>query len=173
LFVLLLCRRNGGTTTEELLDILWPDGEAPPRRDAIHNNVYRVRKALYRNCVVLENGHYGINRTDPVWFDLDEFQVLSDAASVETYSPRKLELLERAIDIYQGEFLSGFYSDWILEVRRQAESRFITDLLSLASSQIDLGRIPDARTTLSRIERVDPGNEAALRMSSAISNVAP
>lgn len=103
-----------------------------------------------------------------MWFDLDEFRRLSNAAAGALYSPRRVELLTQAISLYSGEFLSGFYSQWILDLRRQTELQYLANLASLASAQVDLGRIAEARATIGRIEDIDPTNEQAQRLSSAL-----
>lgn len=167
LFVLLLCRRNG-KTSEELLEMLWPESETVQKRDVIHNNVYRIRRTLYRGCLLLENGHYQINPREQLWFDLDEFRRLSDAASTERYSPRKAELLTQANQLYRGDFLAGFYSEWVLDVRRQTELQYLTNLTSLVSLQVEVENLAAARSTVRQIIDVDPANEFAHRMTIAI-----
>ncbi|MBI2965689.1 MAG: tetratricopeptide repeat protein [Chloroflexi bacterium] len=168
LFVLLLCQ-PGGKTCEELLEILWPDDALAPNRSVIHNNIYRIRQAVYRDCVVLDNGRYRANRSRDIWFDLEEFQRRSKSAVSEISSnERKASLLGEAVALYRGEFMAGSYSDWALDFRHNAEAQYVSNLVALSSVQRELGNLASAVAALDRVLIADPSNADAHEHAIAI-----
>jgi len=162
LFVLLLCRR-GGRTCEELLDLLWSEQDGSPGREAIHNNVYRARRALYRDSILLNDGLYRVNPAGRFLLDLDGFRrVSSDAAKCPAANfQRRLALLTEANQVYRGEFLPGVYSEWAIDIRRQAELQYLANLSALASVHISAGNTTDARAAVESILEIDPSNSYA------------
>ncbi|MBI4219501.1 MAG: tetratricopeptide repeat protein [Chloroflexi bacterium] len=161
LFVLLLCQ-TGGKTCEELLEILSRDDAPAPNRRVIHNNIYRIRRAVYQGCVILDHGRYRVDRSCDIWFDLEEFQKKSNSGLSETSNrDRKASLLEEAAELYRGEFLAGSYSDWVLDLRHRTEAQYVSNLVALSSVQQQLGNLTAALSALDRVLIVDPSNAHA------------
>jgi tetratricopeptide (TPR) repeat protein len=161
LFVLLLCQ-VGGKTCEELLEILSGDDAQVPNRRVIHNNIYRIRRAVHKGCVVLDHGRYRVDRSSDIWFDLEEFQKRSNSALLETSSKeRKASFLGEAVELYQGEFLAGSYSEWVLDLRHRSEAQYVSNLVALSSVQQQLGNIAAALSAFDRVLIVDPSNAPA------------
>ncbi|MBI4219503.1 MAG: tetratricopeptide repeat protein, partial [Chloroflexi bacterium] len=67
LFAYLICNRQG-KSREELIEVLWPEISVSLSRNAFHNNMYRTRRALYKGCVVLEEGRYLLQPQGTFWF---------------------------------------------------------------------------------------------------------
>ncbi|MBI4305845.1 MAG: tetratricopeptide repeat protein [Chloroflexi bacterium] len=158
LFVFLLCHPQG-RTKEELIDILWPDMSAGLSRNAFYSNVYRARRAVYRECLVQEGGRYRVLSDGQWWFDIDEFRRLSDEARrAPRASDRHIAALEEANLLYRGDFLEGFYADWVTTMRADAEARFVQNLECLIEARTQRHQLEGAVAALDRLLAVDPTN---------------
>jgi DNA-binding SARP family transcriptional activator/Flp pilus assembly protein TadD len=169
LFVLLLCRR-GGKTCEELLDLLWSDQDASSGREVVHNSVYRARRALYRDSILLSESLYRVNPAGRFWLDLDDFRRLSsEAAKCPAASfQRRLTLLAEANQFYKGEFLPGVYSEWANDIRRQAEFQYLANLSALVSTHVSAGNVAEARSAIDSMLEIDPSNSYAVAQATAL-----
>ncbi len=158
LFMYLLCNRRGATR-EQLLEVLWPDMSAVLSRNALYNNVYRVRKALYEQSIVQEDGRYKLNPQGSFWFDLHEFQALIDQAEkLPGGSPERADRLQAAIKLYRGSFLEDFYAEWCNTIRFQAEAKYLQSLARLAGHRAAEGQYDEAITLLESLLKVDETN---------------
>jgi DNA-binding SARP family transcriptional activator/Tfp pilus assembly protein PilF len=169
LFVLLLCRR-GGKTCEELLDLLWSEEDASPGRRVIHNSVYRVRRALFKDSVLLVDGLYRINPAGRFWLDVDDFRRISnDAAKCPAANTQqRLALLTEANQLFRGEFLPGIYSEWVVDTRRQIELQYLANLCALLSIHAGAGNVAEARHAIDSILEIDPTNSLAAAHAAAL-----
>jgi two-component SAPR family response regulator len=156
LFAFLLCNRQG-KSREELIEVLWPDISVNLSRNAFHNNVYRTRRALYRGCVVLDEGRYLLQPQGAFWFDLDEFRRLSrEAELAKACSKKQVTLLSQANRLYRGEFLRGMEAEWITPIRMEAEGLYLSNLARLADASAKRGDYPSTVAALDQVLNVDP-----------------
>lgn len=161
LFLYLLCHRRGATR-EQLLDVLWPDMATALTRNALYNNVYRVRKALYEDVIVQDEGRYKLNPQASFWFDLEEFQSMMDRADkLPLGSRERVECLEEAVGLYRGSFLEDCYSGWSDTIRFQAEASYVKSLARLASFYATQGEHDRATKLLEELLAVDEANPEA------------
>jgi DNA-binding SARP family transcriptional activator len=155
-FAHLMCNRKG-KDREELIEVLWPDISVGLSRNAFHNNVYRSRRALYKGCVVLDEGRYRLNPAGEFWFDLDEFRRISrEAEAAGLPADRQVALLSEANRLYAGEFLDGLTADWITPIRMDAEGLYLSNLSKIARCQAEVREIDAAIVTLGRAIDIDP-----------------
>ncbi len=67
------------------------------------------------------------NPETPLWLDVQDFE--AQAARPDLAS------LQAAADLYRGDFLSGFYDDWVISERYRLESVFLDALARLMAAQ--------------------------------------
>jgi two-component SAPR family response regulator len=132
LFFFLLCHREG-RRREELLEILWPELSPSLSRNAFYNNVYRARKALFKECLIQEGGVYKINPKGSLRFDLEEFRAFIEQADrLPRRDMGRVDLLAKAVHLYDGSFLKEFYSEWAETIRIDTEIQYLRALSQLA-----------------------------------------
>ena len=155
-FAFLVCNRHG-KSREELIEVLWPDIAVGLSRNAFHNNVYRTRRALYKTCVVLQEGRYRLNPEGRFGFDLEEFRNLSrEATLAKPCSKKQLSLLTEANRRYRGEFLQGIDADWVIPITMEAERLYLSNLTRLAEVHASQGDCAAAVAVLERALAIDP-----------------
>jgi len=161
MFFLLLSRQSS-LPKEEIFAALWPDLPESKCNSNFHSSLYRLRRALFHECVVREaDGGYALNPLGRFASDVDEFNRAMLAADVAKDEDARLAKLEQAVALYKGGFLSSTYSEWVEPLRRELEDRYIEALNELGARKLKDGVFEDALTLFKLLEGVDPYSEAA------------
>jgi LuxR family maltose regulon positive regulatory protein len=116
----------------ELSTALWPDMDLDGGRRALHSTVYRLRRALYPECVVTKRGGYQLNPAGSFWFDAAEFRSLT-AAPRSVQDDEYRQEVERAVTLYTGPFAATLFGEWAEELRRSCEERYLQALAELSA----------------------------------------
>ena len=123
LFFLLLSHRSG-IRKEEAVDLLYPDIAPEKCNSAFHSNLYRVRKAIYQESVVKQDGNYLLNPNAEFAWDVETFEeALTAAQRLPKGSSERAKAYEAALDRYRGPFAEAFFSEWASAVRQRASDR--------------------------------------------------
>ncbi len=148
-----------GWRKEQVIETLWSNTSRGQGNDLFHASLYRLRRALFPECIVFRNGLYQLNPEAVRWLDVSEFeQELSAAARTRT--PESIiEHLERAVALYHGDFLEEFYSDWTMARREQLRERYLQALSQLAHARNASGDLKRAASLHREILRHDPARE--------------
>jgi LuxR family maltose regulon positive regulatory protein len=161
LFFYLLSHRQGAKR-EQIFDALWPEVIGAKCNSCFYTTVYRLRKALYDECLKLENERYCLNNDGEFWFDAVGFQrVLEMAERLPRGSQSRADCLERAIQMYKGGFLEEFYSEWCQTIRRNLEEKYLNSLASLAGYYAGQGDYAKCVDLLEQVLNMDSYREEA------------
>ncbi|MGD8792670.1 MAG: tetratricopeptide repeat protein [Anaerolineae bacterium] len=152
-----------GLRKEEVGALFWPDH--PPRRlDGIfRSSLYRLRRAIFRDVVVFEDGLYHFSREANYWFDVQAFEQLLDQAGQAAVPEAEIDLLEQALDLYRGDYLEGAYADWCALERERLRERRLNALEALAGLHAGRGDFQHAIDEYQRLVTHDPYREPAYR----------
>ena len=147
---------------EEIVTALWPDLPEEKTSSAFHSTLYRLRQALYLECIAKDSGRYILDPRGRFLFDQEEFQqALQQADSLPKDSPEAPALLEKALELYKGPFAADFYSEWAETMRWQMEEQSMRLLTTLAAAYSQAGQFKRSAEICQRILDVDEYNEAA------------
>jgi DNA-binding SARP family transcriptional activator/ATP/maltotriose-dependent transcriptional regulator MalT len=161
MFFLLLTRKDS-VGKEEIFAALWPDLPESKCNSNFHSSLYRLRRALFHECVVREpDGGYALNPRGVFTSDLDSFNAAMLEADVARDEEARVARLEEAVALYKGPFLSATYSEWAEPVRRELEDRAIEALNELAAVKLRDGKLEEALQLFKLLESKDPYSEAA------------
>ncbi|HTD60531.1 MAG TPA: BTAD domain-containing putative transcriptional regulator, partial [Gemmatimonadaceae bacterium] len=123
-----------GVARAKLINQLWPDSDDEKARRVLAQTVYSLRRDLGRDDLVLGTTELRLNPE----------AITSDLAEFEQALERKEH--ERAVAIYRGPFLDGFYvSDapeferWVEAQRSHLAERYRKALRTLAAESHDRG----------------------------------
>ncbi|HZQ11003.1 MAG TPA: BTAD domain-containing putative transcriptional regulator [Anaerolineae bacterium] len=152
-----------GWRKEQIIEQLWPHASHGQGNDLFHSSVYRIRRALFPECLVFRNGVYQLNPEAVVWSDAEEFESRLTAAAQATESHEQIEQLEHAIELYHGDYLDEFYSDWCAPRREQLRSRYLNTLAQLGRSWIQLGNLKRGQEVYQELLQQEPLDEATYR----------
>lgn len=143
-------------TRDQVLTLFWPDDERPSSQPILRTMIYDLRKEL-GSAFVAEEGELA----------------LADGATVDTHiveirltTAPDLPSLSAALDLYRGDFLSGFtlpdvpaFEDWVALERDRFQSLLLRGLGQLSDLYERRGEYRSALDTCIRALGVDPLNE--------------
>jgi len=159
LFFFLLCHKRS-VGNEELVEALWPDSSVSLSNSALKTNIYRLRQAVFYDSILVEERGYRINPAATIQFDVDDFENHLRLATQATDGTRE-EHLQIAVEIYDGPFLNGYYSEWCERSRTDLELKFHTALMTLAEYHSARGEFLISVDLLAKVVESDPYNEEA------------
>lgn len=148
---------------EQVLEHIWPNASRGQANDLFHSSVYRIRRALFPECLLFSNGMYQLNLEAVRWVDVTEFEAQLAAAAQAQQVADKISALERAVELYRGDYLDEFYSDWCASRREQLRARYLDALSQLAQCHVELGNPKRALELYQLVLSKDRVNEAAYR----------
>lgn len=161
LFYLFLSRRDG-IRKEEAFEFLYPDMPASRCNSQFHSNLYRVRKALYRESIVKRDGAYMLNPGGNFDWDVDTYRdALETALRLPAGSAERATALEKALQIYRGPFAEAFYSEWAAALRNRLARSHGEALSLVAGHYAASGRYEAAAECMERLLADSPFNDDA------------
>jgi DNA-binding SARP family transcriptional activator len=123
---------------EELADLLWPDADPDAARVNLRSALSSLRRQLEppgspAGCILVADGrtHLHLNR-DLVQVDAWEFDSALNLAS-RTTGDTAAEHLSRAVSLYTGPLLPGYYESWALTERDRLAEAHLQALHQLAA----------------------------------------
>ena len=155
LFFYLLFKRP--STREEIGLALWPDSSSQQLRQKFHTTIHRMRDAVGANAIVFEDELYKVNPCVDLWCDVFEFKAAIKQARLSSPLLVHTEVLwQRAVDLYQGDFLPAFDVDWVVAYREAITQQYVEALVGLAQCVRQRGDLQRAIDLLKRALEVDP-----------------
>jgi LuxR family maltose regulon positive regulatory protein len=139
LFFFLVTHAHKALTKEEIGVNLWPDSSSELLRMQFRNTLYCVRYALGQEVIVSSERRYAFNLDMDYSYDVQEFEHAIGQA-VEAAEPgQKVELLQEAVQLYQGEFFPEGEGPWAMMERQRLAQAYEHTLLELAQLLLERG----------------------------------
>ncbi len=158
-----LLQHPTGLTKEQIGDRLWPEHEPDGLNNALRSTLYRLRRILFKDCVVYEDGLYFFNRATDYWLDVEAFEQLLDRAEQSVPPEESTALIEQASSLYRGDYLEGVDYDWADVERQRLQRRYSAGLERLGRLYADQGRLRRAIEVYQRLLVLDPHQEVVHR----------
>lgn len=152
-----------GWRKEEIIEILWGDVLRAQGNDLFHSSVYRIRRALFPECILFKDGLYQFNPEIVCTLDAPQFETALDEALQMDDLAQKRAALECALAWYRGDYLPDNYADWCAARREHLRSRFLDALAALARCCVDLQDLAQGLKVYQELLRHDPFHEATYR----------
>ncbi len=114
---------------EQILTALWPDSDGQVEQ-TLRTNVYYARKILGENAILYRAGTYELKLAPfyRVKYDIEVFEnhtlQARRAREVQDSFTVRAELL-KAIDLYRGDYVRPFYSDWCTFRRNELRQAYL------------------------------------------------
>jgi DNA-binding SARP family transcriptional activator/tetratricopeptide (TPR) repeat protein len=162
---LALARPRGFHRRDTLLGMLWPELDQARGRGALRKAIYELRQALGADAI-LSRGAEEVRLNDAV--------VSCDAVAFE--EAVEAGELERAVGLYRGEFLTGFFladgagfEQWLEGERQRLARSYRTVLERLAERAVAQGDRHAVVTWWRRVSEQDPySTRVTLRLMEAL-----
>ncbi len=156
LLAYLLAHHPQSHTRDLLSGLFWPDVPESTARRRLSQALWQLRTTLAPQPVLLTEGD--VVRLDPdlpLWLDSIEFERCATSHTAQDIS--------RAVELYRGEFLNGYYDDWLLPERERLRELFLVALERLIADCKTQGDYPRALAYARRLAAEDPWRESAHR----------
>ena len=162
LLAYLIIHRDRGIPPQELIDLLWPDGEAD--LITLQNNVSRARTALStlgisdsQHLITCRDGLYRWSNHVETQVDADIFQTLYTKATTCQDSAQAVEYALNAIEMYTGDFLpEAAMEPWCVHLNAYFRSIYLKLCRSAVDWLLELGRKEEAARICTQVVRLDP-----------------
>ncbi len=161
LFLLLLTLQRS-MRRDEITTALWPDVSPKRASSAFHSTLYRLRRALYPECIVESSGLYSLQPKGTFRCDATEFQTSVDKARDAGETNKEYEAnLRAAVALYHGSFAPDLDSDWAKTIRVRLDEQFLDVAYRLINLLVRKSAYPDVVAVCERVLNCDPYNENA------------
>jgi DNA-binding SARP family transcriptional activator len=151
---------------EVLAEQLWPDEDWDATRNRLRQGLSSLRQSLEpggtcEQSVLLTDRAEA--RLDPerVTTDVAEFEAALARAGSADAPEQAVTALRRAVALYRGELLPGYYEECILAERERLAQSYRDALARLAETLAETGDLPGAIETGRRLVAADPLREDA------------
>jgi two-component SAPR family response regulator len=170
LFYLFLAN-PGGLTKEQVGLFFWPDATPDELKLRFKNALYRLRRALGGETILLEEDYYKFNLALDYDYDVEKFQRHIKSANHTKDISEKMDYLQKAVDIYQGEYLTEFDGTWVVAPRMRYQQMYIDSLMQMAKFTMDEMDYQSALRYCNKVIQEDSCLEEAHRLAMQIHSI--
>ena len=150
----LACAPSRRSRTEELLDVFWASQDSTAAHHDLRQAIWQLRRRLGHD--LLATGRGALLLRAEVGVDRDEFLAALEVGA-----------LERAVELYRGEFLAGLgaaaavgFEQWVDVERYRLQRAFSRAAEMVVRQWLSVGRFVDAQRLARRLRDADPHEEA-------------
>lgn len=147
-------------TKEQIQNSLWPGEEDFDRlNQRFKNDIYRLRRAVGQETILLQGDFYTFNRTLDYDYDVEDFETYLGRARAAEGGDEKISFYEKAIGLVRGPYLDDVGGTWAVSQRAHYHEVLQSAFLELANLY---WKQADSANTLRVCERAlehDPANE--------------
>lgn len=159
LFFYLLAHPEG-VRKDKILEVFWPEATPEKGSSAFHSTNYRLRQAFKdHDCILYKNGVYTINPEISYWYDVEAFQELIEKAENADSAEERASAYLEAIELYKGDYLEEFYSDWNYFQRDKLQRQYFDALIHVAEYSRKHDQVEEALSLYNKIITEDPYQE--------------
>src|SRR5260370_3113828 len=138
LFCYLLLHRDHSLPRETLASILWPDTTTVQSKKSLRQALWQLQSALGSHnesvsdrVLLVEPEWIRLNSEAEFWLDIavleNAFQLVQKVPGHEL-DTQQAQILQNAVQLYQGPLLEGWYQDWCLYERERLQSMYLAML---------------------------------------------
>ncbi len=144
LFFLLL-DHPAGLSKARIGECLFPETDENGKDGLFHSTLYRCRKALEVEVVVWEDDVYRIRDISEWEYDVADFEaLLRHARRTRQGGGKAEELYRETLELYRGDYLEGFDSEWCDETRVRLKQLHLEAIVAVAELTAKRGPPEDA-----------------------------
>ncbi|MFN8006436.1 MAG: AAA family ATPase, partial [Terriglobia bacterium] len=164
----LVLKAGVAQSRQHLSFLFWPDSVESQARTNLRQLLHHFRSALPDIDRFLESGSQSLLWRKESEFSLDVMEFESSIAEARAAQKvqdqaKEQSCLEKAVGIYRGDLLPGFYEEWIEEERQRLKAQYEAALNRLLVILEGRRLIPAAIQHGEQLLRLDPLNETSVQ----------
>lgn len=143
LFCYLLLHRNHSLPRETLASLLWPNTTTAQAKKSLRQALWQLQSALASQAeldddrvLLVESDRVQLNSEADLWLDVAVFERAFEVIQKmpgEELDLYRVQMIQEAVQLYQGPLLEGWYQDWCLYERERLQSMYLAMLDKLMS----------------------------------------
>jgi ATP/maltotriose-dependent transcriptional regulator MalT len=126
-----------GLTKEQVGLYFWPDATPDELKLRFKNTLYRLRRAVGRQTILLQDDYYQFNWSLDYEYDVETFMTSIGLSQKTREIKDKIQYLKTAIDQYKGEYLSEIEEIWAITDRQRYYQMYLDALMRLATMYME------------------------------------
>jgi DNA-binding SARP family transcriptional activator len=160
----LIAFRKKTISQDELINILWPDGDIDNPANALKNLVYRIRSTFTahslpraKDMIVYNRGTYQWNNSLDCTIDAEEFEEhCKQASDISKPGEVRLSHYRKALELYRGDFLpASQYEAWVIPIASYYRALYFEGLHSATELLMALERFEEVEALARKGLEVD------------------
>lgn len=162
-FVALGVRR--AVPREVLAEAVWSSDTAGDPGKCLRTAMWRLNRCLGKlgtPLIECDHGTIRFRRSPGLWIDVTAFETRLRQVLQRSYMDWNVldaRRLQRALNLYSGEFLQGHDFDWLVPERQKYQELYLDGLSALTAWQMRAGLLQHAKWTARQALRLDPLRE--------------
>jgi two-component SAPR family response regulator len=153
--------RQEAVTKEQIGEALWPEVTDPQALKArFKDEIYRLRRAVGKNVIVLDEVYYHFNRRLDYEYDVEAFEAYLHRAQKTRDMTKRIDYYQKAVDLAQGPFLNEIDAIWVSEERQRLGQLYVSALEELASLYLNSNQLEQCFSICHLALEQDRFNEA-------------
>jgi len=126
LLAYLLVHRRRPHPRERLADMFWGERPQEKAHHSLATALWHIRRCLGDGFILSDQTSVHIDPQAPIWLDVEAF-----VAGAAAKDPARLQ---EVVALYRGDFLDGFYDDWVISDRYRLEALYTEALTRLMTA---------------------------------------
>ncbi len=155
LLAYILLHRRTAISRQQLAGIFWPDTSEAQARTNLRNLIHQLRQAFPACDDFVHSDAYSLEWQSDSPYSLD-VGIFENCLAVKNGQPVSRELLEQAVQVYQGDLLPDCYEDWIGPIRERLYLAYLTAVEALATIAEEGREYSSALEFARRLVEADP-----------------
>lgn len=169
LFAYVAMHRGRPIQRDLLAGVFWPDLPEGRAKRRLSHTVWQIQDVVSQGSVshlAATPDTLAFDTSLPYWLDTDQFDRYFEASSVSGPEPGSQatldsEALRSCVELYRGDFLAGYFDDWLVVDQDHYRQRFLVALDRLVVASKANGAYEEALGYARRLTNHDPLSEAA------------
>jgi len=134
----LLLHRDHALSRETLASLLWPETTTALSKKNLRQILWQLQTALgsqlgtfEERVLVVEPDWVSLNPRVDLWLDVVVFEQAFETVQRlpgQRLDAQSVQIVEHAVQLYQGPLLEGWYQDWCLTERERLQSMYLAML---------------------------------------------
>lgn len=159
-----LLAHPNGLTKEAVGAIFWPESTPAQLKLQFKQTVYRLRRVLGQDVVLLDQDRYRANRALDYEYDVEAFLGKLAQAQAATAWAERAAAYRAALDLYTGPYLLMMDGTWVYPERERLQQVFVEAALAVAEFYLETGEYGAAVEYCQRVLAQDSCQEEAHRL---------
>ncbi|MBU1055239.1 MAG: winged helix-turn-helix domain-containing protein [Proteobacteria bacterium] len=157
---LLICQSQKGINRDTLTDQLWPDTDGDRAIQSINTTLYRLRKLIGNDQVVIMNNNRLELNSKLCWVDTWYFEALLEQSESVSDLIAKKDYLEKALSLYKGAFeYAEAPSTFIFSYSQKLKEQWLKAVIDTSKILSDIGHMEKAINILQQALVIDNAAE--------------